>query len=77
MTRRHPALASLVTAYAKQHFPHFEFGIVQMYSGGSGLHVDQSNGGPSYIVALGGHEGGELFSDVHDRPGHQRKACAL
>jgi len=74
MTRRHPALASLVTAYAKQHFPHFKFGSVQVNSGGSGLHVDQSNCGPSYIVALGDYEGGELYQypatvlDIREKP---------
>jgi len=74
MTRRHPALAGLVTAYARQHFPHFKFGTVQVNSGGSGLHVDQSNCGPSYIVALGDHEGGELYQypttvlDIREKP---------
>ena len=60
-TRKHPELAAIACQYAKNFFPHFKFSSVMINKGSSALHVDRMNLGPSVIVSLGDHTGGELW----------------
>jgi len=72
-TRKHPELANLACAYARERFPDFVFTSIMVNEGGSALHIDRANIGPSMIVSLGDHVGGELWQypdtiiKVHNR----------
>jgi hypothetical protein len=72
-TRTHKDLAKILCDYAHQRFPKFKFSAIMLNEGGSGLHVDKMNCGPSLIASFGDHTGGELFQypdkviNIHNR----------
>ena len=63
MPDTHVQLLNLVVQPAKQQCPHFVFTSAQFNVGVcSGLHTDSANVGPSLVLALGPHAGGELWT---------------
>jgi hypothetical protein len=60
-TQRQPDLAKLLCDYAKEKIPHFKFSSIMVNEGGSALHIDSKNVGPSYIMSVGHHTGGNLW----------------
>lgn len=68
-TWRYPELAQLLCQYMRQHRPKFKFTSIMVNKGTSALHVDKINCGPSYIVSLGRHTGGELWQYVDAKAG--------
>lgn len=67
-TSRHPWLTRLLAAAMRMEAPEFPFTSIQVnYNYAAKPHVDRNNLGPSYIVALGEHAGGDLW--VHEEGG--------
>ena len=71
-----PALTKVVTWWIKDTLPDaaFRYGSIQVnYNYRARKHIDSNNLGPSYIVALGSFEGGQLWTgdrgvlDCHDK----------
>jgi hypothetical protein len=60
-TKRNKILARALCQIAKEHFPEFVFTSIMFNKGGSSLHIDKNNWGPSMIFAVGDHDGGELW----------------
>ena len=60
-TMARPELSQLLVRFARERYPDFRFSSIQVNQGGSALHVDTMNHGPSLIVALGEHVGGDLW----------------
>lgn len=60
-TVNNPKLSTLLCQYARERFPDFHFTSIQVNQGSSALHVDTGNSGPSLIVSLGDHDGGDLW----------------
>ena len=60
-TKRHKMLARALCKFARDQFPDFVFTSIMVNKGGSELHVDKNNCGPSVIFSLGDHTGGELW----------------
>jgi hypothetical protein len=58
---KYPELSRLLCRFASERFPDFRFSSIMVNSGASALHVDQGNCGPSLIVSLGDHVGGDLW----------------
>ena len=56
-----PLLVEL-NRWARRKFPDFKYGSIQFNVGGSALHVDQMNLGPSILLAFGDFHGGELWT---------------
>ena len=46
-TREHPDLAILLCRFASERYPDFKFSSIMVNVGGSALHVDKGNCGPS------------------------------
>ena len=74
VTRQKPILARMVCDLARRLFPEFPFTSTMINLGGSRLHIDKNNRGPSMILSLGEHTGGELWQypgdilDIHMKP---------
>ena len=60
-TKRHKMLARALCKFAREEFADFPFTSIMVNKGGSELHVDRNNCGPSVIFSLGDHTGGELW----------------
>lgn len=73
MTCRYPGLAKLLCRYMRSHDPKFKFTSIMVNKGTSALHVDSINCGPSYIVSLGKHTGGELWQYADAKAGQVLK----
>jgi len=58
---KYPELSRLLCRFASERFPDFRFSSIMVNSGASALHVDRGNCGPSLIVTLGDHVGGDLW----------------
>ena len=58
---RYHELSRLLCRFAAERFPNFRFSSIQVNSGASALHVDRGNRGPSLIMSLGEHVGGDLW----------------
>ena len=73
-TWKYPELCAYACNLAKQCFPDFVFTSIMVNVGGSTLHIDKNNSGPSMIVSLGNHTGGQLWQwpgeilDIHMKP---------
>ena len=73
-TWKYPELCSYACQLAKQWFPDFVFTSIMVNVGGSTLHIDKNNSGPSMIVSFGNHTGGQLWQwpgdilDIHMKP---------
>jgi hypothetical protein len=59
-TRRFTELARAACALIKGFYPSFVSTSIMVNMGASTLHIDGNNNGPSVIVSLGVHTGGEL-----------------
>jgi len=72
-----PGLTRLLCRFMRQQDPDFNFTSIQVnYGFASREHVDQNNLGPSWIHALGGFQGGELW--VEDASsGSEEHICSL
>ena len=68
-TGRHKMLARALCRLARDLFPEFVFTSIMVNEGGSSLHVDKNNCGPSIILSLGDHTGGELWQWSDDGQG--------
>ena len=55
VTRQKPILARMVCDLARRLFPEFPFTSAMINVGGSKLHIDKNNRGPSMILSLGAH----------------------
>ena len=60
-TRRFAELARTACALIKEFYPSFVFTSIMVNMGASTLHIDGNNNGPSVIVSLGVHTGGQLW----------------
>ena len=60
-SRRYPELSRILCRFASERSPDFRFSSIMVNSGASALHVDRGNCGPSLIVSLGDHVGGDLW----------------
>ena len=60
-TKRNKILARALCQIAQEHFPEFAFTNIMVNQGGSSLHIDKNNWGPSMILSVGDHDGGELW----------------
>jgi len=60
-TREAPELSRVLCRFAAEQYPNFKFSSIMVNEGGSGLHVDKGNLGPSLIMSVGDHVGGELW----------------
>jgi hypothetical protein len=60
-TMARPELSRLLVRFVRERYPDFRFSSIQVNKGSSALHVDTLNHGPSLIVALGEHVGGDLW----------------
>jgi len=60
-TVKSPELSRLLCRFARERFPDFRFSSIMVNQGASALHVDKGNCGPSLIISLGDHVGGELW----------------
>jgi len=60
-TKRYKTLARTLCKLAREEFPDFVFTSIMVNKGGSELHVDKNNCGPSIIFSLGDHTGGDLW----------------
>jgi hypothetical protein len=60
-TRRWPELARSLCSFGRSLGRDFPFTSIMVNEGGSTLHVDRNNCGPSLLISLGGHTGGELW----------------
>ena len=60
-TKRYKTLARALCKLAREAFPDFPFTGIMVNQGGSELHVDKNNCGPSIIFSLGDHTGGDLW----------------
>jgi len=61
-SQNYPSTTKLVAAWTRAALPEFPFSSLQVnYNYAAKKHVDGNNIGPSYIVSLGEHEGGELW----------------
>ena len=73
-TRRYPKLAASLCSFGRALSPGFPFTSIMVNQGGSTLHVDRNNCGPSVLISLGDHTGGELWQypgdvlEVHCKP---------
>lgn len=61
-TKKKQHLTKLLCAWIRKHHPSFYFTTIQVNKGGSALHVDSINCGPSIIQAFGKFTGGKLWS---------------
>lgn len=60
-TVKNPELSRILCQYARERYPDFKFSSIMVNKGSSALHVDRGNCGPSLILSLGDHVGGELW----------------
>jgi len=60
-TKRYPELARLLCSFVRSRQKSFKFTSIMVNKGTSALHVDTLNCGPSLIISLGDHSGGELW----------------
>jgi len=73
-TRRYPKLAASLCSFGRALSPGFPFTSIMVNQGASTLHVDKNNCGPSVLISLGDHTGGELWQypgdvlEVHCKP---------
>ena len=62
MPARYQKFAHMIMAPAKEAYPTFTYTSMQISLGlAAGLHTDGANLGPSIVVALGPHTGGQLW----------------
>lgn len=60
-TVKDPDLSRMLVLFARERYPDFRFSSIMVNKGGSALHVDTLNDGPSLIISLGDHVGGDLW----------------
>jgi hypothetical protein len=64
--KEYEELCKMLNSWARSRFPGFNYSSIQLNAGGSALHVDRMNCGPSLIKAWGHFKGGRLW--VMDSP---------
>jgi hypothetical protein len=75
-TRRWPELARSLCSFGRSLSKDFPFTSILVNEGGSTLHVDRNNCGPSLLISLGDHTGGQLWQypgdvlEVHYKATH-------
>ena len=74
-TMSNPELSRLLVLFARQRYPDFRFSSIMVNKGGSALHVDKMNDGPSLIVSLGDHIGGDLWQFPNKRLNVRNRIC--
>ena len=72
-TMARPELSQLPVRQGE--IPDFRFSSIQVNQGGSALHVDTMNHGPSLSVALGEHVGGDLWQFPDTRLTNRIQVC--